>query len=92
LYFAKYCSTLNNYSISRIVRKLKQYAAAIITEHVPAAEFAPNVDMPIGPGNRTLIGSSVVLTERPFDLSANTIVLCEVRRHGGLIKTTLYEF
>jgi SAM-dependent methyltransferase len=83
---------LDNCSISKILPKLQRYSAAIVTEHVPANEFKPNVDMPVGPGNRTLIGSGVVLTAPPFDLRARTRVLCEVPRHGDLIRTYLYEF
>jgi SAM-dependent methyltransferase len=84
---------LSNENVARIAHKLTQYPTAIITEHLPAEDFVPNLDMPDGHQNRAFIGSGIVLTEPPFNLKPwDYRVLCNVPQHGGVIRTTLYRF
>lgn len=85
---------LSNAQVAKISSKLKRYKAAIVTEHVPAdADFMPNKDQVAGPHTRLGLGSGVVLTAPPFDLSPRNVrQLCAVGQHGGIISTIAYEF
>lgn len=85
---------LSNSEIAQVVRKLEAtYAHLVVTEHVPADDnFTPNADMPAGPEIRTYVGSGVVLTAPPFNLSVKSArTLCEAPEYGGRIVTTIYE-
>ncbi len=85
---------LSNFDISRVVNKVaKRYKYAIVTEHLPAGPFTPNLDHLRGPTTRLPIRSGVVLTEAPFNLSVrDSIVLCEIKEGNGIIRTNAYTF
>lgn len=85
---------LSNAQVAKISSKLKQYKAAVVTEHLPAgADFTPNKDQAAGPHTRLGLGSGVVLTAPPFNLSPRNVRhLCAVGQHGGIVSTIAYEF
>jgi hypothetical protein len=84
---------LGNDQIAAIVRKLSQYPLWIVTEHVPAAPFAPNRDMPASGLTRLALNSGIVLTEKPFRIRPkSTEMLCEVVEDGNPIRTIAYRF
>lgn len=88
---------LSNAQIKVILPKLSTtYRYLIFTEHVPAGEYRPNVDQPMG--GRTRIGrsgSGVDLLAAPFNLTPKqSTVLCEVPERqypGTVIRTFMYE-
>jgi hypothetical protein len=83
---------LRNDQIAAIVRRLSQYKTWIITEHVPAGIFKPNIDKLADGGNR-LPNSGVVLTEKPFKVKPQrSVTLCETEEYGGVIRTIAYRF
>ena len=85
---------LSNGDVAKILPKLKQYKFALITEHIPGSDgFVPNMDKDTGPDHRVNFGSGLVLEAPPFNFVARSSqALCEVREHGGIIRTTAYEF
>ena len=86
---------LSNAAISRALAKIAaRYKYLVLTEHVPAAAgFVANVDIVTGAGTRLPLGSGVVVTKAPFNLStASERVLCESPQFGGTIRTTVYGF
>jgi hypothetical protein len=88
---------LSNKQIMAILSKLQnQYKYLIITEHLPLSDsFIANLDKPAGPDIRLGVGhtgSGVVITAHPFNFKFKTQrVLCEVKEHGGVIRTIVYE-
>jgi SAM-dependent methyltransferase len=85
---------LSNDQVLRILPKLKNFRFAIITEHIPGFDnFTANLDKDTGADHRVNFGSGLVLTEPPFNLKAKSISkICEVKEHGGIVQTLLYEF
>jgi hypothetical protein len=61
---------LSNADVAAVVDKLGQFTYAIITEHWPAGEFTPNLDIHSGPSIRFARHSGVVLEAPPFSLRA----------------------
>ncbi|HTV51509.1 MAG TPA: class I SAM-dependent methyltransferase [Steroidobacteraceae bacterium] len=84
---------LSNEMIGAILPKLRQYAWAVITEHVPREPFfTPNRDKPTGPGTRLPLRSGVVVSAPPFNFEAlEQQSLCSVVRPDGVIDTTAYR-
>jgi hypothetical protein len=65
---------------------------AVITEHVPAGDFSPNIDKPLGPDVRLSVGSGVVVTEPPFGLRPlDSQELCDIDFDGSRIRTVAYR-
>jgi SAM-dependent methyltransferase len=64
----------------------------VVTEHLPAGPFFPNVDKAANEFNRLYLNSGVVLTAPPFNLKplAQT-QLCSANAMGGLIQTIAYR-
>lgn len=85
---------LTNAQIDAIARKLKRYPTWIITEHLPEATFAPNLDKAPGRDIRVeACSSGVVLTAPPFDIRPlREKMLCEMPEWRGVIRTVAYEF
>ncbi len=84
---------LSNQHIIEVLPKLKNFKYAIITEHLPKGEFAPNLDKITGANIRLSRGSGVVLHEPPFNLTAVAREeLLRVKYNKGVIVTTLYNF
>jgi hypothetical protein len=84
---------LSNGHIAAIVPKLKQYRVVIVTEHLPSnPNFVPNLDAPSGLDTRLRNHSGVVLSAPPFNMTVTTSrIICEVPKHGGIIRTIAYE-
>ncbi|WP_372753817.1 methyltransferase domain-containing protein [Mariniflexile sp.] len=85
---------LSNSEIQNIVKKLEGYEYIILTEHLPASNFTPNIDIISGQGIRIKHNSGVNLLEAPFNLKIseekklNEHVL---ENNKGRIVTTLYK-
>lgn len=64
----------------------------VVTEHVPAGAFPPNIDKPLGPDVRLSVGSGVVVTEPPFSLrSLDAEIICDIDFEGSRITTVAYR-
>ena len=84
---------LSNKHISKIVPKIPAFKTALITEHLPAGRFTPNLDKQTGPDHRPSFNSGVVLTDPPFNMKVvSEEIICEVPSEGGLIRTIAYTF
>jgi hypothetical protein len=84
---------LSNRHIKNAIPRISaNYKFLVLTEHLPKHnDFEPNLDKPAGPDIRLSIGSGLVLTKSPFNLSVvDERVLCEVPQFGGIIRTTIY--
>lgn len=86
---------LSNEAIMAICRQFQQFDYVIVTEHVPAGKFIPNIDKPNGPDSRLRFNSGVDITAPPFAITCrDEAVICEVKDEidsQGVIKTTLYQ-
>lgn len=84
---------LSNEQILRVMPKLGKYKYLVLTEHLPESEnFEHNLDKSVGPDTRLGLGSGVVLTSAPFNLKPICECrLCEIKKYGGRIVTTLYQ-
>lgn len=86
---------LSNDDISAIMQQFEQYHYLLLTEHLPAGDFKPNIDKPAGPDSRLRFKSGVQLTEAPFCLKpVSSQILCENANtcdFGGVITTSLYR-
>jgi hypothetical protein len=73
-------------------RLVARFDRIIVTEHIPdGANFPSNLDKPIGPDTRLVIGSGVVLSNPPFSWRPReSRVLCEFERDGGIIRTVAH--
>jgi hypothetical protein len=93
---------LSNDQIVKILSKLRQYRAVIITEHYPADRSAvvPNRDKVHGGGIRLFENSGVYLDQPPFNLPMRSMeLMVEVPGHGfeklydpGVIRTYLISY
>lgn len=64
----------------------------VVTEHVPAGDFRPNLDKPLGPDVRLSAGSGVVITAPPFSVACReSQVICDVEYQDSRIVTTAYR-
>lgn len=86
---------LSNDAIAAILKQFNAFQYVIITEHLPAGTFTPNIDKSSGPDSRLRLGSGVDITAPPFSLKTGLQqVMCEIKDNGdfpGVIKTTLYQ-
>ena len=85
---------LSNCEIELILTKIRASCEyLILTEHLPTnPDFPRNLDKPAGPNIRLELGSGVIVTDPPFNLSnVEEHILCEVNEFGGIIRTTLYR-
>jgi hypothetical protein len=86
----QHCS---NTQILLFLKRAAQYRILIITEHIPAVPFAPNVDKPPGGGIRLhrQPPSGVVLSAAPFNLRcSHAEQLAAVKDGDDLLVTTAY--
>ncbi|WP_354686073.1 class I SAM-dependent methyltransferase [Cupriavidus necator] len=86
---------LDNARIARVLDKLDQYRALVLTEQLPpGGGFVPNIDKAPGAAIR-LWGrppSGVIVTAPPFNLRVRSArVLCEVPEGRGVMRTIAYE-
>lgn len=90
---------LGNDQIARFVRKLntaKPCTHLLVTEHLPAGDFVPNIDKPTGAGVRVHRGGGVDIAAAPFSLEhlGATVLLDIPKPTGGVdatIRTVLYR-
>ena len=84
---------LSNELVEKVLRGIEgRYQWAVVTEHVPAGDFQPNVDKPLGPDVRLSVGSGVVVTEPPFGLRPlDSQVICDIDFEGSRIATVAYH-
>ena len=86
---------LSNEAVMAICRQFQQFDYVIVTEHVPAGNFIPNIDKPNGPDSRLRFNSGVDITAPPFAIACkDETVICTVKDTNdslGVIKTTLYQ-
>jgi SAM-dependent methyltransferase len=84
---------LSNNEIRSALRNLAgQCKHLIVTEHLPPADFTPNIDKTTGRGIRIRHNSGVVLSEAPFSLAfREERTICEVPELGGIVRTTIYS-
>ncbi len=85
---------LSNEDIVKFTQSIPPgFSYLLLTEHLPSEnEFLANRDKVSGTDIRLGIGSGVVLTQPPFDMSFKSeTILLSVPQFGGSIVTTLYE-
>ena len=83
---------LSNDLVAKVVAKLPQFKYAIITEHVPAGDFVPNLDHRTGPDIRMERGSGLDLEKPPFSLKTiSSREIASAEAEGGIIRTMLYQ-
>jgi SAM-dependent methyltransferase len=85
---------LNNNQISNFLRRLEGYKILIVTEHIPAGAFKPNIDKAAGGGIRMhgVEPSGVDLSEPPFSIDCiSSNVLAEVPEERAVLRTTSYR-
>lgn len=86
---------LSNADIAKVVSKLHRYKYLVLTEHIPACNFIPNVDHKTGSYSRMArgINSGVVLTAPPFNLAIKSQeIICETLEQDSLLRVIVYEF
>lgn len=86
---------LDNSSISFFVKRQLPYKYLIVTEGVPAGDFVPNKDKPVGPNIRLPLGSGVDLSYQPFCLNYPIVEVFDIPGYHGrfqnLIRSTIFE-
>ena len=83
---------LDNQSIIKILKKIKLYKYAIITEHIPKNNFVPNIDKKTGPTTRVEFNSGIDIEIEPFNFNYITKeeINLEDNELGGIHKTVIY--
>lgn len=84
---------LSNAEILNILQKVTKYKYVIITEHIPAHNFTPNIDIIAGQGTRLKKGSGVEVMAEPFNfksLSIQELSVVTLPDGKGIINTLLY--
>ena len=85
---------LSNSEIQRVVEKLYDYKAVILTEHLPEGDFEPNKDIISGQGIRLKKQSGVDITASPFNFNAKEekeLLVLPSPGFNGVLVTTLYK-
>jgi hypothetical protein len=85
---------LSNDDIYKFTQSIPRgFGYLLLTEHLPSeSDFFANRDKDSGTDIRLGVGSGVVLTQPPFNMSFKSeTVLLSVPQFGGSIVTTLYE-
>lgn len=85
---------LSNTEIQKFIVKLKNYKYVIVTEHLPALAFQPNLDIITGQGNRLKFKSGVDITSKPFNVKPwKQEILLKLPIDGkSELKTIFYQF
>jgi len=84
---------LSNAEIQNALEKLKNFTYLIITEHLPARDFEPNVDIISGQGTRLKKDSGVDVLAPPFCLlvkEKQELLFVNLAGNRGRIVTKLY--
>jgi SAM-dependent methyltransferase len=85
---------LNNEQIFRFISKIGIYKTVVVTEHLPAGPFRPNLDKIVGAGIRLhgIEPSGVDLAETPFSIHhQGKEILAEMAEGDSLIRVTAYQ-
>lgn len=85
---------LSNGHILEVSGKLRNYQYVVITDHQPAGEFVPNMDIPTGVNLRLPADSAVDLAAAPFNLDPveqRELVRVDHPDNRGVLVTTLYR-
>lgn len=75
---------LSNDEIQIALGRLDRYPLVLITEHVPAGSFVPNLDKPHGPDTRVRDNSGIVLDQYPFSVESETVLDVPLDEHSRL--------
>lgn len=84
---------LCNAEIEHVLVKLTKYKYVILTEHIPEADFVPNIDIISGQGIRLKKRSGVAILAAPFFTKVKTskeLLSISLGGNQGKIVTTLY--
>ncbi len=85
---------LSNKEIQAVLNKLGEYKYLLLTEHIPASDFEPNVDIVSGRGIRLAKKSGVDILANPFVFSFKNqeeVLSINDEKWGGKIITKLYS-
>ncbi|GAA4318385.1 class I SAM-dependent methyltransferase [Pontixanthobacter gangjinensis] len=85
---------LSNTEIQSILKKLRDFKYLILTEHLPEADFIPNMDIISGQGSRLKKQSGVDLLVPPFLWEVKEekpLLTINLEDYPGVIQTTLYK-
>ncbi len=85
---------LSNKEIQAVLNKLGEYKYLLLTEHIPAFDFEPNVDIVSGRGIRLAKKSGVDILANPFVFSfinQKEVLSINDEKWGGKIITNLYS-
>lgn len=85
---------LSNSEVHKVVEKLYNYKYVILTEHLPAGEFEPNIDIISGQGIRIKKKSGLSLLEAPFYfkiIETQELLKVNLKEDKGVIVTTLFR-
>ena len=85
---------LSNKEIQAVLNKLRNYKYLFLTEHIPASDFEPNIDIIPGRGIRLAIKSGVDISKNPFRFfykKKEELLVVNDEKWGGKIVTTLYR-
>ncbi|WP_040279794.1 class I SAM-dependent methyltransferase [Psychroserpens damuponensis] len=85
---------ISNAEIQCVLAKLKHFKYIILTEHLPVADFIPNIDIISGQGIRLKKQSGVNVLVSPFNFEVKNERLLSsiILKDGkGVIETKLYE-
>ncbi|WP_435132999.1 class I SAM-dependent methyltransferase [Formosa sp. A9] len=84
---------LSNAEIENVLIKLKKYKYVLLTEHIPEADFVPNIDIISGQGIRLKKHSGVAILAAPFLTKVKAckdLLSISLEGNQGKIVTTLY--
>jgi SAM-dependent methyltransferase len=75
---------LSNAEIREAISHCRDYPYILVTEHLPAGNFVPNLDKPHGPDIRLYLHSGVVLDASPFEIECEKVLELPFERDGIL--------
>ena len=84
---------LSNTEVQQVLHKLTVFKYVILTEHIPAGEFVPNMDIISGQGIRLKKQSGLDVLVPPFIFNikvAKQLLSLPLNDQKGIIVTTLY--
>ncbi|HKJ47773.1 MAG TPA: class I SAM-dependent methyltransferase [Christiangramia sp.] len=84
---------LSNSEVHSILKKLRDFKYLILTEHLPAGDFEPNLDIISGQGTRLKKNSGLNILAAPFNFKVEDeteLLRVALDNHKGVIVTTIY--
>lgn len=85
---------LSNKEVKSILKKIRKFKYLILTEHLPIADFTPNLDIISGQGTRLKKQSGLNILAIPFNfkvIEEKQLATITLNNNKGLIVTTLYK-